>query len=834
MTSLTSRVGSDPETLCEQLMHADTEEAVVAILREAGYWDDRSAWRYLGDTENNFSSIGNQQSEPIAALVEKIVNGVDARLTNACHEAGINPESTDAPPSISEAVARFFEFHSAVKPERHGRISDWSSKDATEQGRLLTLSATGHKPDGGRPSLSIADQGEGQTPDSFPDTFMSLARSNKLRIHFVQGKFNMGGTGALNFCSGRHRLQLIVSRRNPKLLAGGATGRDLEWGFTVVRRQAGAEGARSSVYTYLAPVSNDSGIGSVLSFARDSFPILPDDPADKNQGADPYSRQAPHGSLVKLYEYDWQGVKSNIVLSGEGLLRRIDLALPELALPVRLFECRPYRGGPASFSTNALGLVTRLEQDKADNLEEGFPVGANITLDGKHIAVRAYAFRPDKAKQYRLSRYGVVFSVNGQMHAAFSTDFFGRKAVNLGYIADSLLVVIDCSDVDELMREDLFMNSRDRLRDTPLARRVEDELQRYLKNEPALRILQNARRAERTAERLRDDKPLADVLQMVLRSNPLLSRLFRHGLRLSAPFPPASGAGEGTASKFEGKRFPTYFRFKGHASDEGLKRDAQLGSRVRIAFETDANDDYFIRDASPGAWRVRVRAGDDWVDVPDWSSTGPRSGLAQLWLNELPEGAGVGDVYEYTIEIADDSRLESLSNRLFVAVVPANAGGGGRSARERGGNKGKGKSGGPNELALPPITPVHEPDWTSQGMNEQSALKIQLADAGDESDEAAAYDFFVNVDNRYLRIAQKEARSDANLLEKQFLYGMVLVGLALLQEHQERTRGHDDEIGEPNFGATAPEFIENATRAIAPIFLPMLESLGGLSIDDLP
>src|SRR4051812_555704 len=93
--------------LCLALMAADTEDEVVGVLKEAGYWDDPVAWRYLGDNENAFSSIGNQQSEPIAALVEKVINGVDARLVNACAVAGVAPAGNEAPRSVREAVARF-------------------------------------------------------------------------------------------------------------------------------------------------------------------------------------------------------------------------------------------------------------------------------------------------------------------------------------------------------------------------------------------------------------------------------------------------------------------------------------------------------------------------------------------------------------------------------------------------------------------------------------------------------------------------------------------------------------------------------------------------------
>src|SRR3989442_6913195 len=226
--------------LCLALMRADTQTEVVELLTSAGYWEDSDAWRYVGDNENNFSGIGNQQSEAVAALIEKIVNAEDARLLNACLELGIDPTSSNAPSSIREAVARFFEGKTSFDVEKDGRIFNWSDDQATAQGRLLTVAATGNVPSQGRPSLSIAEQGEGQTPDSFPNTFMSLHRSNKLRIHFVQGKFNMGGTGALQFCGGPHHLQLIVSWRSPKFARPDPSPRAFECAFTVAGREPAA------------------------------------------------------------------------------------------------------------------------------------------------------------------------------------------------------------------------------------------------------------------------------------------------------------------------------------------------------------------------------------------------------------------------------------------------------------------------------------------------------------------------------------------------------------------------------------------------------------------
>src|SRR2546425_8619141 len=113
------------KTLCISLMRADSEEQVIALLKEAGFWDNSGAWRYYGDYENNYNTIGNQQSRPDAALVEKLVNSVDARLMNECFVRGIDPEDPSAPQSIVEAVAVFFEPRANPKSLVAGRIKNW-------------------------------------------------------------------------------------------------------------------------------------------------------------------------------------------------------------------------------------------------------------------------------------------------------------------------------------------------------------------------------------------------------------------------------------------------------------------------------------------------------------------------------------------------------------------------------------------------------------------------------------------------------------------------------------------------------------------------------------
>src|SRR6202008_4395972 len=122
----------------------------------------------------------------------------------ACMAANIQPESKDAPSSVRGAIAKFIEGSDPSKTA-NGRIEHWLPKQRREQAEYISIAATGSKTN---PCLSISDLGEGQIPAAVPNTFMSLAKSNKLRIPFVQGKFNMGGTGALRFCGGLHHFQL--------------------------------------------------------------------------------------------------------------------------------------------------------------------------------------------------------------------------------------------------------------------------------------------------------------------------------------------------------------------------------------------------------------------------------------------------------------------------------------------------------------------------------------------------------------------------------------------------------------------------------------------------
>jgi hypothetical protein len=435
--------------LCVGLLNAEAEDEVIGLLKKTGFWDDPSLWRHYGDLENNWGQGGNQQSLAEAALVEKIVNSVDARLINECLSRGIDPkDQATAPGTIREAVARFFEAGTGKKMATGGLIEDWGEDRIREVAAGITLCATGTRP---IMNLTIADCGEGQTPRKIPLTIMSLSKSNKMYIPFVQGQFNQGGTGALRFC-GKHNMQLVISRRNPKLLGPDPDEGDTNWGFTVVRRERPEGGRKNSILSYLAPVGvgedHPDRRGDILAFAAPTMKLHPDKES-------PYGRETSYGTAIKLYDFQYIGERSNII-RGKSILSRLDLLLPEIALPIRLYEFRRSQGGklldPGSRETTLSGLRRRLENTK--NVEENFPITIPFSPAGEQLYATVYAFKPAGSarddedddeespkkklgglRSYR-KREGVLFVRNGQTQGTMPKDFFRRDAMKMKTLAD--------------------------------------------------------------------------------------------------------------------------------------------------------------------------------------------------------------------------------------------------------------------------------------------------------------------------------------------------------------------------------------------------------------
>jgi hypothetical protein len=217
-----------------------------------------------------------------------------------CYEGGIDPKSEDAPRSVEEAVVRFFP-----------NYKNWDlSINRNQQAENIQIIGDGRRGQSEDTSLIIYDDGEGQHPQDFENTFLSLVRGNKNEIHFVQGKYNMGGSGAIVFC-GKKRYQLIASKRYD--------GSGL-FGFTLIRKhpltQAESRSKKNTWYEYLK-----------IDGQIPAFPIQ-----ELDLGL--HRRKFRTGTVIKLYSYEVKGNKH----VRRDLSRSLNEFLYEPALPIYAVE----------------------------------------------------------------------------------------------------------------------------------------------------------------------------------------------------------------------------------------------------------------------------------------------------------------------------------------------------------------------------------------------------------------------------------------------------------------------------------------------------------------
>jgi len=105
------------EELFTDLLKAECEEDVTDALTVFGLekFSD-SNWLPYGGIENNYGIIGAQQADAIGALVEKVVNSIDAILMREYFTRNLDPRSNLVPRSMSEAAEQFLNVPMGIWP----------------------------------------------------------------------------------------------------------------------------------------------------------------------------------------------------------------------------------------------------------------------------------------------------------------------------------------------------------------------------------------------------------------------------------------------------------------------------------------------------------------------------------------------------------------------------------------------------------------------------------------------------------------------------------------------------------------------------------------------
>jgi hypothetical protein len=390
----------------------------------------------------------------------------------------------------------------------------------------------------------------------------------------------MGGTGVLPFCSEQRKLQLIVSRVPDELVASA----DHEWAYTLF---CFFPSKQNPSWKYL--VGTD---GQVLTAGSAALKLLPKRDAKSGEVCLPRERPVTSGTLIKMY--DFQAPKSNIC--GE-LFKKMEEFLLRPALPMRIIECRPEYAAKVMRVT----VWDRIGRIGKDKLETGFEDGASIQIKlstNETIPTDVRVFKKEKGDNNDLDQplTGLRAVINGQSHAKRDAHFFRNRAVDKEHIAASILVTLDCSELGQQSRNDLFMANREQFRETPLLNELFKKLQKELRDHEGLKDLNLERYEQKIADAVVDEEGIS-ALEELLSTDPSLADLF--GTFVAGKVA-AKTATDGTGGKikgdpqpFVGNEFPNYFR----RSDGStlVEVDLPRGDATRVSFQTDVKNNYFSR-----------------------------------------------------------------------------------------------------------------------------------------------------------------------------------------------------------------------------------------------
>ncbi len=572
--------------LFEKLFTAPTEDAVNDIICCTPTFNNPLNWHPYGNNESNFGIVENQQSNPVAALVEKLTNSIDAMLMKKCYEAGIDPRSPEAPDSMEHAIKKFYKYDDFDLQIYRSEIAEDIQILADPSSPKMNT------------SLVVYDNGEGQHPQEFPNTFLSLVRGNKNDIKFVQGKYNMGGAGAIVYC-GENRYQLIGSKRFD------CTG---NFGFTLVRMhpftKEEEKTKKNTYYEYFCP--------------NGKIPEFPIDELDLNL----YKRKFKTGTIIKLYSYDLPAGSRSVI--SRDLNQSINEYLHSPALPIYIVDRKERYPKDIGLERIMFGLSNRIQDQSSKYVDR--QISLNITGNKDIGELKVYAtlfkvkndeksvkdFKATIQNEFFKNNMSVAFSLNGQVHGFYTSEFITR-ALKWKLFKDYLLIHVDCSKLTLHYRNNLFMASRDRLKNGKEA----EIIRRVLANElrkSELNDLYKLRKDSFSAD-TSDSNNLLKSFSKNLPLNPDMLKLLKQTFKIEEKSSTKKDDTDKKVKKkepkstepFISKRYPSIFRINGKPDQDGnIVKTIPVGGDKTIKFSTDVENEYFDRIKDKGELRLFV------------------------------------------------------------------------------------------------------------------------------------------------------------------------------------------------------------------------------------
>lgn len=717
-------MGLDYKKLLLDLYNAPNADSLYQMILSYGL-DTSEYWKPYGGISNNAGTFENQQSTPENALVEKLTNSIDAILMKECMQRGIQPnDKTDSnvPKTINAAIKMFFNVDNGkwenIAPKERNRIAQNIQIILTEDRKT--------------PNVAIYDNGEGQNPSNFENTFLSIARGNKNDVPFVQGKYNMGSTGALVFCGDRHRYQMIISRRNSTLEDS-----DGLIGFTLVRRHilTPEEEPKYKLTWYEYLVFNGE------------IPSIDAEQLDLGLNKTPFLC----GSVVKLYSYQLTR-PSDATLD---LWHELNPLLFESALPILIYEKRNFGGN--SSTKLMLGNRTRIALDSNNQVE--FQKTFLINLFNSNIPMQVYLFKRETKNPEFILGKSVVYTLNGQTQGAEPKSFISQ---DLGFrnLREYMLVCIDCSQIGTTARQELFMASRDRLKQGKFYTELRQNIIDLLSNDTHLKQKEQEYKG-RAFKETGEDKDMIQSLFSKLKGNQDIRKMFSGNngefsfftKKVKKPIHTEERKNEKRVETKKLKRYPTLLKIKGFEnSSEDFVKVIRKGGKGKIILETDVENTFLSRSDDAGSIEITTLdygnhgCGGGGLYLPSEDSTklrvqfsGPCEGEMEV-IVEPREEAEVGDSIRLSIKM-----ISSAGENEVVAFIKIDD----EAPKPK---EPKEKTVEEPDLVLPKLTRVEQysdnPEqakWDDCGMTSDSIVKTKINSNG------AIEEVLINMDSNLVK-----------------------------------------------------------------------------------
>lgn len=797
--------------LCLRLLGCRSEAEVQAVLDASPEVRNPKNWRPLDRRETNFNVTSNQASDGGKALTELMTNMVDAVLMKHALQRGIDPKGPKAPQTMYEAVDKL------IKPLQGGKLVNLDPNDPWLRdfaSKNLVIGVTGAKnKKEGLPCYTFVDNGEGQRPDDFERTFLSLSEGNKRSIPFVQGKYNMGSSGVLGYC-GRKWFKLIVSRRFDG---------ESPWGWTLMRRRPGDD---MPVAEYF--VLSD---GSMPSFDADVL-----HPFTKSDGNRYDGLHLRTGTVVKLFDYQI-GAK---YLSFRGSREALNENLVETILPFRLLDFRQTpdkrRGGDRAegidprpfYGMEYLLLRAHKEEERTDDAnqeddevaagEARISVGKIEDPEIGEIFISAIKLKRKLPDWLQKTNNRVFHAVNGQVQFKQTRGYL--TSCGFPALKDRVVLIIDASNLSFGAHNDVWKGDREHIRNTIVGERFRELVTTQIKESEALKKLQQQvaeEEMERAAKSQRNDlfQKLVDAdrnLAVLLTDRDLEIRL------------PAAGGKTGEdrgEGKFQSKYSPTFLRVEQKSKVIQLP----VNRRRPIAARTDAENGYLDRADNCG--RVVIPAS---VAARFTVSSQLHEGRLTVYLDPVDGKNEVGERLIFRVGLHDPAIAVPVEDELTVAIVDEEL----PQPKPKAGQKpppasgdGKGKPGGGNDA------PTHGlPRYrllTKDGRNVGQQESEKWPDGFSEHDGGAVRDlgeagllYLINYDNAYHVRYRKQQRGDVarEVVTEKYLLGMRILMLGYEHAYRAARDGNNEAMAE-----FLDDFRRLAARGAASTVLALAENL---------